>query len=349
MMKNKKGDISIGWIVTIIILIIGFGLLLVFYYNIGGTSTIDREVCHQSVIFRATLPEFANAQTLLPLKCKTNKICITTRTIGRECEDFIGETGITYVKVKNEEEIAQLYSEEILSCWSMMGEGKLSLFPNWWVTKFGVGTVHPSCVICSRMAFDKVGLEKSEIDISKADILEYMMTHKIPGKELTYYEYINGQQYSAQISFKDQLTLDKSLIGTEENQVIPLSQEYTVDNTLDKYYGGAVIFMQVFSPKQGESILNIGKGIFGVTATSFLTAPMATIKVIPTVAKAWPLLIIGAVIQQGNVAYNRAITAGYCGDITFGSEARNGCSVVREVNYDAEDIGKYCESVESIP
>ena len=59
------------------------------------------------------------------------------------------------------------------------------------------------------------------------------------------------------------------------------------------------------------------------------------------------LLILNPVVY-GNVAYNRAISAGYCGDFEVGSEARNGCSSVRTINYNPEDLSKYCSIVESI-
>ena len=59
-------------------------------------------------------------------------------------------------------------------------------------------------------------------------------------------------------------------------------------------------------------------------------------------------MAIAGVYQQGSVAYNRAITAGYCSDTLTGPEAREGCSVVRTANYDAESISQYCKNIESI-
>ena len=58
--------------------------------------------------------------------------------------------------------------------------------------------------------------------------------------------------------------------------------------------------------------------------------------------------LIAGIAQQGSVAYNRDVTAGYCGDVSSGGEERDGCSVVRTVNYNKEEIGSYCSVIESI-
>jgi len=51
--------------------------------------------------------------------------------------------------------------------------------------------------------------------------------------------------------------------------------------------------------------------------------------------------------QMGSVAINQYITAGYCGDVSYGDNAREGCSVVRLVDYNITEIKKYCAVIES--
>ena len=51
----KKGDITVGQIVMIILLLLGFALVLLVYTQLNWSGTIDREVCHQSIVFRGTL------------------------------------------------------------------------------------------------------------------------------------------------------------------------------------------------------------------------------------------------------------------------------------------------------
>jgi cystathionine beta-lyase len=38
-----------------------------------------------------------------------------------------------------------------------------------------------------------------------------------------------------------------------------------------------------------------------------------------------------------------------CGDVSVGKDARDGCSVVRTVNYNVKDLSQYCSIIESIP
>ena len=59
------------------------------------------------------------------------------------------------------------------------------------------------------------------------------------------------------------------------------------------------------------------------------------------------LAIVAAAAQQINIIHQRGVTAGYCGDVTVGSEAREGCSSVRLVDYDLEQIKTYCSVIES--
>lgn len=116
----------------------------------------------------------------------------------------------------------------------------------------------------------------------------------------------------------------------------------------------AILFMQISAPGHGDSILNLGKAVLGIgIAGGYFAGPSAVISGIKAVGLKGGLIAIGVAIvgmgaQQISVAYNRGVTAGYCGDISVGQEARNGCSVVRTVNYDEKDIKKYCSVIESI-
>jgi len=359
---GKKGEISTAFLVTTLFAVAGFILLLVFLYNTLVPKNIDSEVCHQSVIFRATIPTLT--EQFIPLKCKTKKICITSAGLfnSGNCPDFKGETGITTVKVKSEREIEQLFSQEIVDCWTMMGEGKLDLFTS--ATKvFGVGgRIGSSCVICSRIAFDKEALLKKGIDPDKINIELYMMTHKVQDSNFSYLEYIAG--YNGKVNVAENLLKNLNSEMTTEDKT-NLNGVSLPDKTgaLDKSgfdKSSAILFMQISAPKQADSAKNVGNLLLGVGIGSFATAPVATGKLVTSSVKACGsslagglicagILAVAAIGQQGWVAYNRAIAAGYCGDSYIGTEARNGCSVVRTVNYDAEAIAQYCKNIESIP
>src|SRR5437870_2209441 len=87
---NKKGEMTTTQIITFIILIVGFAIIIFVLWQIGFSGRIDRDTCHTSVVFRATLPSIGGAQEYVPLKCQTQKYCITSGLIGGNCEEDYG-------------------------------------------------------------------------------------------------------------------------------------------------------------------------------------------------------------------------------------------------------------------
>lgn len=415
---QKKGDVSIGFIVTVILLVLGFTILMIFFYNIGGTKSLDTTVCHNSVIFRATLPSLF--QSYVGLKCQTNKICITagglTNTLNKgTCEAFKGETGITTVKVTKVEQIAQIYTEQIYKCWGMMGEGKVSLWNSFLSQTYGVGSVYPTCVICDRIAFDMRSLNDAGIDPAKADTREYMLTHKVPQKDITYFEAIVGEggqfstsnlentnvegnkytDLSSVINGEEKITIGdeqksaleslQSVLGDVKSNVQKTdSFEREIDFSKDST---AILFMQITAPQHGETFKNflgtvgsaLGIGV-AYNSGSFFQSPIKAVStnviwkgvdytgMYPTRYKfvspvnagalksfartSFYLIAAAAVVEgliQTNVAWDRTITAGKCEDVETGTDARNGCSVVRAIPYEPEMISTYCSVIESIP
>ena len=350
--ENKKGSMTAKQLVTIILLIAGFAILFLVFSQINWTGEIDREVCHQSVILRATMPTVG--QALVPLKCRTSKICVTSGLIGGKCEDeFTNTKGITKAKVTEVKQVEKLISQEIVGCWSMMGEGKVSLFSQYWAETFGVGGVYPTCVICSRIAFDK----ELDLDLEEMNVLKYMREHKIPNGNVSYYEYLTKE--GGKISVGDLLVV-KDIVEeeTEEGKKL-IAGEDLKEITPGVLLEGdkeelAILFMQISAPSHKDSFLNLGQAALGIgIAGGYFAGPSAVISGIKAVGLKGGLIALGVAIigvgaQQISVAKSRGVTAGYCGDISVGQEARNGCSVVRTVNYNKEDIKRYCSVIDSI-
>ncbi len=404
-MSNKKGDMVSAWTITIAILVLGLVIVLIFLFNSLNPTIVTDEVCHQSVIFRATLP--AIGQNFMPLKCQTKKICITTGMFhSANCSDLKGETGITTMRINSnkavgEEQIAKIYAEETFACWQMMGEGKVNLFTQFYADTFGVGGVYPSCVICSRIAFDEKALVDSGIDLNNIDIEGYMLTHKAPNREISFYQAIAGEsgkfsiaqnlQKSSGDVFDELITNTSNLIGKEkilgdaQNQLYASIKAESVEpqpvtELLSPMNQTAILFMQITSPGQWESFKNLGTAalsLFAASATlspgSFFTGGGFYKDIASTVSPrgvAWSeyaetkwksvkatkatkivlaIAVVTAISQQVNVVSQRAYTAGKCGDVSTGTDARNGCSVVRAISYNPEDISSYCSVIESIP
>jgi hypothetical protein len=359
--KNKKAEITITQTLTTILLILGFVILLFIFYRVYTTVSVDREACHQSVVFRATAaylaPSIASgaAKTAVPLKCQTSKICITSG--GGSCNEFKGEKGITNVNVKDINTLQKVYAEEIVNCWSMMGEGKIDLFSGLTDT-LGMTQISSSCVICSRIALDAVNLKKAGINLSNVDIERYMGTHLIADKNETYLSYIGGE--NGKIGIKENIifpgsdsTGNVTLLSINETSPILKDESQLVKQD-------AVLFMQVTAPGHASSAKSIGNILFGSAVSSFAIAPAATSRGFASIGRACGTSVYGAAIcagiaviagvtQQGMVTYNRNLAAGYCGDVSVGDNTRNGCSVVRTVNYNVEDISQYCGNIEGLP
>jgi len=353
---NKKGELTSTMIVTIVLVIVGFGILLIIYSQISFTGQVDRAVCHESVILRATLPSVIEG--VIPLKCKTQKNCVTSGLIGGKCEKDFGEKpkGVNKVKVDEVKDIEKLIAQEVVGCWSMMGEGKLSLFSGGLAKTYGVGKVYPTCVICSRIAFDE-DLKLKEGKLEDINVLKYMAEYKAPNQEISYYEYLAGE--GGKISFGDTLTVQEASENNNEELVVGDSgktvgvEEFNEENS---NAGGseelAVLFMQISSPTHTGVIRNTLMTAAGVGVGGKILLPKVVTTRITAAATSWwtvAVAVVGGVYQQYSVAKNRAFTATKCGSVSSGEdEARDGCSVVRTVNYNLKEIGEYCSVIESI-
>ena len=170
--NEKKGEMTTGVIISIIILVISFFIILSGFMSIDWTGNINKETCHKSVILRASLPSidsFGKKIVETPLDCKTEKICITTNKLFKgDCEDDFGNKDYTTIRIisdsksgKQQEEIKQILANAMYECWSMMGEGKISVFSK--SNDWNIGTNdNKKCSICTRIAFDKSLKETKE-------------------------------------------------------------------------------------------------------------------------------------------------------------------------------------------
>ena len=362
MNMKKSGQVSLTTIIIIALLAISFGIVLFFWWQSNFGERADKEACHQSVVYRASVGSVVEkAGEYIPLTCKTDKICITSGIFGGSCADFKGLKGITRIRVKNINQIQQAMAQNIVDCWTMMGEGHISLFSQWAAQTYGIGSVYPSCVICSRMAFDMESLKKNginETELAKIDLDSYMSTHLIPNQQITYNELLSGESPAKATIKPNILSPDVSVESLSDVQS-------TSENLALQSKEIAVLFMQISSPSHGEAAKNVGLTALGVATGAFTTSAMtigikATVKAGMRVGKlclsgGWVgpaicggILAIAGIYQQSNIAVQRAKTAGYCGDVITGEDARNGCSIVRTIAYNSSEINQYCVAIESI-
>lgn len=353
---NKRGDITSGTLIGIIILIVSVGIIIFFYTRVDWSGQVDDSVCKESVILRGTLANAVNVKEIssaVPLKCKTNKVCIRgDKWFGKGtcAEEYNNSKEIQNIGVKELNDVNRYVAQEMVSCWQMMGEGKITLFSPSLANQFGASGVDSSCVICSRIAFDEKSLADLNVSLKDLDVDQYMRTHKAPSQNVSYYDYLAGE--NAKMSVKEDLSsIDIVVNKSNSTNVSTISLENATARAIGKDEEIAVLFMQVSAPKGTVVWKNTMAAIGLAWGASFKLSPIATIKNTASTLTNPAAWVIGVTLfgaQQINSWSNRNVAAGYCSDVSYGSDIREGCSVVRLVKYDFNDISQYCGRIESI-
>ena len=323
----KKGELMTGQIVSFILLIVSFIIILYVFSLIYSKDIIDDTACHESVVLRAT----AIASTtkvlggLAPLQCKTDKICL-----GGDCKEFEGAENVLNIKdIEENRDIEKVVAQEMVDCWTMMGEGKVSVFSESISESYKFSNVKSDCVICSRIAISDNIDEKI---INDTNPMDYMFKHKVPGLEVSYYEFFSGDSSGATI--QDEF-MKEGAVGDNYKEVAVVFMQAEADddfadvlkNDLFTALGVGIVANKAGGPFIARTALSVFKGTAGGIAT---------------------ILGASAVVgfQAYNVYNNKEIIAGYCGDISLGE--KKGCSVVRVIPYDVKNLKNYCGYVESI-
>ncbi|MDP1695448.1 MAG: hypothetical protein Q8L29_00870 [archaeon] len=358
MVSDKKGEITSTQIVMIVLAIAGFAIVLYLFFFLDFGEMGKRETCHLSVLTRGTVAgAVGGSQSLVPLECITDKICITDSLFGKCSNQFAGEKDITVVRLSGGVEEKRIKIEEISAnamydCWNMMGQGKIDIFGNFY-TENGLESNQATCVVCSRIALD----ESVIVDIlNKVSVNEYMRTHNIPGKEITYLQAFTdkGINSYAQVSATPGgiENFQKKLEGEDKIAVEGAKSEAVVKDKVNREL--AFVFMQVRTDekKSTEGILkNIG--LTGATAAG----ATFMMPVIGNMGSALYALAGGIVLGTAKEiygafnAYESQITAaGYCGAFQSAKEGHwEGCSVVNSVNYDFKAINSICKVIQGNP
>ena len=151
---KRKGELTTQQLVTLIILIVSFGIILFLIFNLGLGETTNKEICHNSVLLKSKSVVGGE------LDCKTNYICISG---GGKCEGFNEDYTIKIdmnPKAKSKEEknekiknqTMKAIADEMTDCWWMFGEGKID-YVGLSIEKVIIGKMN--CALCSIISFDK--------------------------------------------------------------------------------------------------------------------------------------------------------------------------------------------------
>lgn len=340
----SRGEISSTQVVIIVIALVGFLILLGFLRLAFGDSNqlSERETCRLSVLTRATAP--TQAQSSIPLKCTTSKICLTSTGGSDSCPEFAGQSGVSVIKISGDDDaqahaIEKISADALYDCWNMMGQGKLDLFG----LAFQDFRVKESrCVICSRVALsENIGGEVR----SKIDLNRYMRESLVPGTSLTYLEtFADGLQSQTFTGVDQQTYLSQvdSLSSENKNDLLKTPQS----NQL------AFVFAQRKSPSGfGEGFLSgVEDASYAVIGTTLLV-PGAKSQVFNPTAWLGAAAFVGGAGTWAGVSswWDQSISAGYCGKFSSSvnkEEDRKGCSLVRAMPYSVESINQICQNLE---
>jgi hypothetical protein len=345
---SRKGDLTSFQIISIVLAIAGFVVVLIFLSILfSDRGETDREVCRLSILTRATAPDVIQAN--VPLKCKTEKICITTKLLGGECSQFLGEENVRKVRVKNNpREIEKLMAEQMYFCWSMMGQGELDLFGKASAQFLG-SSGDSTCNICSRVAFaddvDNSTLEQINLD-------SYMRDNQVPlpGSQLTYLEAFTNKGTK---TFGSAREIGNSLdvINSEAREKLSEGEIVNLSGRGERQV--AFVFAQVKTVAWTDVLTNLGAAAVG---SSFVIPGAAKLGRALFLTKAGLVTIPVVVAGAGAIGYNayqgELAAAGYCGNYVSSTEdgLRGGCSLIQAVNYNVQDVNALCTgSIQSIP
>lgn len=297
--KGKKA-LTMKYLITIIILIVSFGIIALFFAMYGFEIEVDKEACHQSVIYKASIPEWSEGEDIidLPLNCETEKICISEGRRGNCDEDFKGEKYVTRKvsgdATQRENDMRKIFADAFYDCWWMMGQGKVQVFTR--------EDRHKNvCVMCSRIAFDKElknVLEKDQGGVVRG-ITKYMINNTVPNSKKTYWQYITNSESSFRYGYE------------ESKDIISLNQHVIL-----------------FSEVEKGSFIDV-KGAFGVTG-GIAGAVLAG----ATIGSVVP--VAGTVIGAGIGGLIGFFGSSGIIELIKGSDAKAVASVsLNEYNYDA--------------
>ncbi len=337
-MKEKRGEVSSFQVITIVLSIVGLFFLLGFLYFAFGDSgqAGSREACKLSVVARATALD--ELQATVPLKCTTEKICITGKLFGGECGQFAGEENVRTVRLPRDvKEAARIIEREsanaMFDCWNMMGQGKLDLFGKFPEKIFGSGG-EATCVICSRIAIAEDVQERENYQeiLDEIDLNRYLSNENVPGTGKSYWNTIVDDSFNVAPS------IENLNLAPNEDKTIKISG--ISDNQI------AFVFSQVRAIKVEDALKNFvgiavggSVGLGGLKAVKFLLLTPQGL-VTTAVVGGIPLAAVGFNAYEG-----RSAAAAYCGPFTSAAESedRNGCSLVQAVNYNVQDINSVCK------
>lgn len=290
-MNMKKGEMTSTQLITLIIIIVSFAIILLVWYSFSWNPQIDKEVCHTSIVLRSSANNaIFETSKVIPLKCKTEKICLTC---GEDCEQFKADTKVKVSSdsEKAKEEILDTIANAMYDCNSMLGEGKLDFMPHkTWSENY--------CLICSRFALDEKA--KKEVDgIGYGELYKYLGEKKTPNGK-SYLEYL----YPGWKNWEDSKMLFENMKEESDNEEFRRLSFEEWNINLNSYDNGYSIVAQMRPTGTWSKWLKIG-GVLGggiVAVVGIALIPVSG-PIGAAIAAVGTKVAVGSALVTGGVLY----------------------------------------------
>lgn len=254
---NKKAFDSVNFVVITVIMLTMFIVLVFFQSQILDVmkQQAGENICKASVYFHSKL-----------------------KISGKEIFQGLGlDCPAKSIIIEKESEVLPTVANELANCWDNFGEGKLNVFKDEDKTY---------CVPCAIINFK--GLKGYH-----PGFLRSLTINKVPGKDMTYFEYLNGvrftegtlKQYQNSIAGIDKQSIDMQkplailfLYGKDAHTDKKLGATYGALLGLGVSVIGGVLMLSTFGMAAGITVLGVTivsplymtgmLGVVGVTATT---------------------------------------------------------------------------------
>lgn len=184
---NRKGEDSTTWtIITAILIILAFAGLFVWigggFKTFAGENT-ERDICRLSALQKAKYQVGQKQLLDADLICPTRNVNI----LDRKDEKINGEINII---AKNQDDVKSAIADEMYDCWYKFGNGQVDFATN---SDFFRLYGDKVCLACSDIRFGNNLLSSTAIGNRIDHFEDYLANTKVPGRDITYWEYFGGR------------------------------------------------------------------------------------------------------------------------------------------------------------
>ncbi|MBW2965813.1 hypothetical protein KY342_01775 [Candidatus Woesearchaeota archaeon] len=228
---NKKADF--GTLALIIIVLASAAVLGGFVVKFSTESKCEAkfEACSLSILSNARAKKFKAGSPISGIKCPRNEMC----EVVLKKKDLVRNNKI------NQDKAHGIIAKAMADCWKMVGEGTYDPFTVW-----GEGKGESYCLFCKPIRFDDDLMDFMNNDkISVEDrvikpIGNYLAKTEMPGKGITYWQYLYKELPPNQATLNDMASKTKDTIILPDSHII-INMYKREQKSIFLHYTGVIV------------------------------------------------------------------------------------------------------------